>query len=203
MGLSLVTGPAQEPLTIAEAKIAARALSDVSDEDGLFAEWIATSREYVENFTRRALLTQTWALKLDGFGTSAYMSCGVMTLPKPPLISITSIVYLDGAGATQTWASSNYRVDTETGPDVGRARITPAYGVSWPQTYPVTNAVTVTFVAGYGTAPESLPSTMLSNMRSRVAYYYQHREPVAVGVGIGAIELPNYLDGPLYAYVAF
>jgi uncharacterized phiE125 gp8 family phage protein len=202
MGLSLVTGPAQEPLTIAEAKIAARASADVTDEDGLFAEWIVTAREYVENFTRRALLTQTWALKLDGFGCSDYMdSDGVLWLPKPPTISITSIVYLDTAGVSQTWGVSNYRTSLPSGPEASRARITPAYGVNWPQTYPVSDAVTVTFVAGYGAAPEAIPAALMRYMRGRVAYYYQHREPVAVGVGIGAVALPDYSTGPIYTYV--
>ncbi len=203
MALSLVTGPALEPLTIAEAKIAARAPSDVTDEDGLFAEWIASAREDCENFTRRALLTQTWALTLDSFWCNDYMDCGELVLPKPPVQSVTSIVYLDAAGVSQTWGVSNYRTSLPSGPEAARARITPAYGVSWPQTYPVIGAVTITFVAGYGSAVESIPSTLMRYMSGRVAYYYLHREPVAVGVGIGAVALPDYSTGPLATYVAY
>ena len=126
---------------------------------------MSAAREYLEAFTRRALLTQTWDLKLDAFPCADE----VIWLPKPPVASVTSITYLDTAGASQTWSSSLYRTDLPAGPMAQRARITPAYAQYYPSTYGVTNAVTVRFVCGYGGAtdvPAMLRACVLEHVRA-------------------------------------
>jgi uncharacterized phiE125 gp8 family phage protein len=64
----LLTAPAAEPLSLAEAKAFLRVEHD--DDDGVIAALIAGARLYVEGQTRRALLTQTWRLVLDAWPTS-------------------------------------------------------------------------------------------------------------------------------------
>lgn len=198
MALNLVTGPALEPLTLAEAKAQCRISSDQTEEDGLLHSLIASAREQAETFTHRPLISQTWSLTLDSFGCS-----DVLWLPLPPVTTVSSIAYLDTAGVSQTWGSSNYRTDLPSGPYAHKARITPAYGVSWPQTYPVTNAVTVTFVAGYGTAPESVPSSILHAMKLLVAHWFHNREAISLGVGVGAVTVPMAVESLLWPYVAY
>lgn len=114
---------------------------------------IAAARRRIEAWEWRAHITQTWQLVLDRFPP---LRCGrdwTIYVPRPPLQSVSSITYLDNEGDQQTLASSKYRVDSSS--RVGR--ITPAYGESWPATRPVTGAVTITFVAGYGDAATDVP----------------------------------------------
>ena len=173
MALTLVTGPPVEPISVTTARLALKI--DTTVDDALIDKWIGAARDYVETFTGRKLITQTWDLKLDGFP-----SCDVIELPFPPVTSVTSVSYVDTAGATQTWSSANYTTDLPAGDQAYRARITPAYGVSWPSTRDVINAVTVRFVCGYA-APEKVPEGLQSALLALIGHKYYHREAVVVG----------------------
>ena len=94
-------------------------------------------------------------------------------VPVPPLQSVTSIKYLDTAGAEQTLASYTYRVDAVREP----GRIALDYGKYWPSTYPVMNAVTVRFVAGYATVPEPIRWALLMLINE----LYEQRQESIVG----------------------
>jgi len=87
MGLSLVTAPATEPLSLAEIKAHVRVVDD--NENDLLVTLGLAAREFVETFTHRAIITQTWALQLDGFPFQTLNDTGVGTgavlVPKPPL----------------------------------------------------------------------------------------------------------------------
>ena len=62
---SLTSGPAQEPITVQDAKDHARITH--GREDGLIAADITAARQAFESFTNRAAMTQTWTLQLRGF----------------------------------------------------------------------------------------------------------------------------------------
>ena len=64
--------------------------------------------------------------------------------------SISSVTYLDADGATQTVAGSVYTLDNAD--EHGRAWVLLQDGEEWPDVGDYGNAVTVTFVAGYGAA---------------------------------------------------
>lgn len=192
MALTLVTGPAVEPIAVTTARLALKI--DHTVDDALIDKWIGAARDYVETFTGRKLISQTWDLKLDGFP-----SCDILRLPFPPVTSVTSITYTDTAGASQTWDSANYTTDLPTGPQAGPARITPAYGVTWPSTRDVINAVTVRFVCGYS-APEQVPEGLQSALLQFVGHRYYHRE--AVVVGTIAQEMPMGLQADLWPFWA-
>lgn len=190
---SQTSAPALEPVTSTEAKLWCRV--DVSDDDTIFTDIITAARVYVENVTRRQLITATWALYLDQFYKP-------LKLPYPPLQSISSIAYVDTAGATQTLASSQYQVDAKTQP----GRLTEAYGVSWPSTRPDTyNAVTITYVAGYGTAASTVPLPIKQAMRILIASMYESmRSTVITGTFVLVPKLSdgqaNAVDSLLWPY---
>ena len=60
--LELVSGPEIEPVTLAEAKRHLREYDDVTTNDADITALIQGAREWVEQYTARALIDQTWRL---------------------------------------------------------------------------------------------------------------------------------------------
>lgn len=203
MSLTLVSAAPAYPVTLAEAKAQLRL--DTTDDDTLVDALIAAATAHIDGrdgWLGRALVTQTWDLKLDAFP-------GIIEVPLPPLQSVDSITYVDAAGATQTLATSKYQVDLGGG---WRGRIKPAYGEVWPATYDVWNAVTVRFTAGYAPGvgsptdyAENVPRAIKQAVLLMVAHWYENRVPVLVGQSAQAVEIPftaNALLAP-YRVVSF
>lgn len=162
MPLKLVTPPAEEPVSLEEAKSHLR-LEGV-DDDAYVAVLIAAARRRCEAYQSRAYITQTWDLYLDGF------PAGDIRIPIAPLESVVSVKYKDTAGSMQTLDPSCYVVDTASEP----GRISPACGQSWPSTYGEINAVEIRFVAGYGAAAD-VPEHIRQAILMTVGDLYEHR----------------------------
>lgn len=158
--------PATEPITVAEAMEFCRV--DEPLDNTMLERLIKSAREWAEAATGRAFVTQIWELKLPYFPRCA------IELPKPPLIEVTSIKYLDDAAVEQTWAAPNYLV-TGIGAVERRGSIEPVYGVSYPSTHPVPDAVRIVFKAGYGAAAV-VPQGIKDALGMYVAELYQNRE---------------------------
>ncbi len=163
----VVTPPAEEPVTYAESLNFCR-LDELSLETGasaLFGALITSARQQAEQELRRYLVTQTIDLYLDAFPS---VSCDrIESRPAiylPPTQSVSAITYTDTAGNTQTLATDLYNVDVTSRP----ARITPAYGQSWPSTRNQANAVKLRFVAGYGAA-SAVPACVKAWMMMKIA----------------------------------
>ena len=186
MPLQLVTPPAEEPVSIIDAKLHLRV--DFDEDDTLIASLISASRQAAETLTGCQFVTARWKLLLDGFPRCA------ITLPKCPVQSVLAINYLDMNAVLQTMPASTYTVDTACEP----ARITPVFGQIWPLALPQIGAVTVTFDAGYG-APSDVPDGIKSWIKLRVGSLYAYREEVAVTSG-GRIETLPFMDGLLDPY---
>lgn len=186
--LVLITPPASEPLTNAEAMTHLKV--DSQAEIVYIDNLIKTARVAAERITRRALITQTWDLYLDAFPA---WEIGV---PKPTLQSITSIMYTDTDGILQTLAAAKYLVDEKSEP----GRITPAYGEVWPVTREQTNAVVVQFIAGYGNAA-AVPAGIKHWMQVRMRQLYDNRSATIIGTSIDDIPR-SFVDGLLDDFVA-
>jgi len=184
-GLKLITAPAEEPVTLAEAKLHCRV--DGSADDTLITALIAAARQQGEHRTGRAFVTQTWELALDAFPESE------IELPIVPAASITSVKYLDGNEVEQTISSADYAIDS-----YGlRHWLIPSYGVSWPSTLDAANAVKVRYVAGYGAA-SAVPEGIKAWILLAVGTLYQNREAVTQGQ---TGEVPrDFFDGLLDPY---
>lgn len=178
----LITGPSIPAMSVQEIKNHLNI--DTGAFDQMLAEYIDAATAMVERDANVALLTQTWALYLDQFPDWE------IELRKPPVASITSVVYLDSTGASTTLSASDYRLDGKSRP----ARLTPAYALDWPLTYPVTNAVTITFVCGE-TSRDTVSDFAKQAIRMLVGHWYKHREsvistgaqPVEVGLAYAAL----------------
>ncbi len=160
-GLSIVTAPATEPVTLSDAKLHLRV--DHSAEDDLVRSMITAAREQVESDTGSALITQTWKLVLD-----AFPDADNILLPRPPLQSVTSVAYLDGDGNQQTLSAGAYVVDTDSRP----GRLSLAVGESWPDTYGQAGDVEITYVAGYG-AVAAVPSGLKTAVKMYLQLLYE------------------------------
>jgi len=187
--LEIVTPPAAEPLTIAEAKAHLRV--DTDAEDPYLDALIRAARASIEHETRRALITQTLRLHLDRFPCER-----TIWVPRPPLQSVSSITYTDTAGATQTLDAGSYHAGTASSP--GRIRL--AEAASWPSEAACRpGAVRVEFIAGYGAAA-AVPEGLKHALRFLLAHWYAQREPV-VHQSVNA--LPRALESLVWQYKVF
>lgn len=184
MGLRQITPPTGEPITVAEAMEHCRA--DDAEHEPIINGLIKAARAHVEAETRRAFGTQTWELTLD------YEWQTRIVLPKPPIISVVSVQYVDIAGATQTLAANQYLVNTTGDEGV----IEPAYGITWPSVRKQMNAVTVRFTCGYTTTPPDIAHAM----KLLVAYWYMNTEAAAPSA---VSELPMAVSALLFPYRVF
>lgn len=158
---------------------------DGTADDDIITAYIATATEAVKQYLRRALLTETFVFKADGF-TDAYgddrllsLGPGVHTasrpyvlgggdtldLPFPPLQSVTSIVTYDRGNIGTTFNASRYQVDLTSG------RIYLNEGETWPSDLRAQDAVQVTYVAGYGSG--NIPTPILEAIRMYVQSMYE------------------------------
>lgn len=168
MGLTLVTGPAQEPLTLEQAKLHARI--DFDDDDKLIMELIKAARRWVETQTHRALITSTWDHTIDWNWPLSQSGMQSIRLPLNPVASITSIVYQDGSSPILTLAASQY---TAVLGDF-HSYIFPAYNVEWPTVQCVPEAITVRFVAGQ--AVGAIDDALLMVVMMLFTHLYEHRD---------------------------
>jgi len=202
MPLQLVIPPAGEPVTLLEAKQHLRV--DVDDDDALIGSLIAAARQAAETITGRQLMTARWKLVLDAFPGATFAHAGTgatfslpahaVLLAKCPVQSVISIEYLDMNGTLQTMHAEDYVLDAACEP----ARLSPAFGKSWPPTLPQIGAITVTFDAGYGLA-SAVPEGIKSWIKLRVGSLYGHREEVSV-LTRGRIDPLPFVDGLLDGY---
>jgi uncharacterized phiE125 gp8 family phage protein len=186
MALRLITPPAEEPVSLVEAKAHLR----VTDpgEDTYISGLITAARMHIDGkdgILGRALVTQTWDLVLDAFPDD-------ILVPLPPLQSVQQITYVDEDGNEQTLAPDQYTVDTVNEP--GWIVAGPN---GWPKTGDYINAVRVTFTAGYQVVPEPIKIAV----RLMIGHWYENREDVVIGVTV--MKLPNASEMLLAPYKVY
>lgn len=181
-GLTVVTEPVEEPVTLAETKEHVR--EDRTIEDNILTTYIIAAREHCEAFCKRVFVTTVSDVIFDHFpnrdtGTHhpAFFQGRNIFLPRPRLQTVDSIKYIDTDGVEQTWSSSNYVVDVSTEP----GRVFPIPSKVWPETESSRDAaVTIRFTHGYGSAA-NVPSIVKLAIMQTAAHWYRHREPIMAG----------------------
>jgi uncharacterized phiE125 gp8 family phage protein len=175
MSLVLTSGPAEEPVTVSEAKAHLRL--DGSAEDILIASLIVTSRLHVEAALGLALITQGWRLTLDRWPEG-----GTVRFPLRPIQSITSVMVRATDGTPATVPAEDYLLD-------GQAlspRLIPRDG-KWPAPDLAANGIAIEFAAGIGDDPEDIPQPIRHAILLLVAHWYEHRDPLEIGSAAAAI----------------
>ena len=170
------TGPAVEPLTVAEAKLHLRV--DISDDDAYIGTLITAAREWVENYLDRTLITTQLILRAAEFPTEE------LELPRPPMVAsgtATAVVitYTLADTTTATLSTALYRVDRTSTP----GNVAPVINGTWPSdVIEDANAVAVTYWAGYGPTSASVPATIRHACLMLIGHWYESRSTVLVGV---------------------
>ena len=169
------TGPAVEPLTVAEAKLHLRV--DISDDDAYIGTLITAAREWVENYLDRTLITTQLILRAAEFPTEE------LELARPPMVAsgtATAVVitYTLADTTTATLSTALYRVDRTTTP----GNVAPIINGTWPSdVIEDANAVAVTYWAGYGPTSASVPATIRHAMLMLIGHWYDRRSAVLTG----------------------
>jgi uncharacterized phiE125 gp8 family phage protein len=161
-----VSGPAVEPITLAEMKAYLRVDDADAAQDDLISGLIKAARLMVEAASRRILIEQRWRVVLDRWPRD-----GAILLPLAPLIAVDAIRISDAAGTASELPGDAFeadvlsdppRIDVSGAPEPGR----PRHGIS------------IELRAGYGTTAEAVPATLKLAIRILVAHWFENRGDV-------------------------
>lgn len=164
--------PARRAVTLSDALAHVREFDgDNGPGDALMEGYIAAAHDACEQRTERALITSTWRLTMDGFPAACHGNpLAAIRILRCPVQEVVSIRYDDADGVEQTMAPSAYRVNVNAEP----ATITPVG--SWPATLAGhTGTVRVTFTAGYGDDPATVPMPLRQWILLAVGDLYERR----------------------------
>lgn len=169
-GVSLRTvPPAVSPVSLELLK--AQSVIKITEDDLLAVHYLESATAWVERYTGRALIEQTWTLTLDA--PPAYRAMGAILLPRVPVLSVTSVKsYSPTDVETAMSAVTDYAVDIASEP----GRIVLRDGIAWPSGLRNHNGLVVTYKAGYGESGESVPIDIRQAICLLAAHWYENRE---------------------------
>ena len=103
-----IQDPAEEPVSV--EWLTSHLRFDIGDEDNLVAGYIKAARDYYEEITRTAFITQTWEIKLNKWWVDDYV------IPSWPVQSIESIIYTKDDDSTSLDVKSLFELDLYSDP---------------------------------------------------------------------------------------
>lgn len=168
-----ITSPAEEPLTLGEAKQHLR--MDHEADDTLIAGLIVAAREHAEAFCRRPFVSRMYTATFSRFPDRGQP----LWIPMPGVTSLETVSYADQNNASVTMAGSDYRL--VRGPTHHSLELPPGVAM-WPWTALRGDAVTVIYTAGYGYAAD-VPRGIRSAMLLLIGHLYENREAVSKDAG--------------------
>jgi uncharacterized phiE125 gp8 family phage protein len=166
---TLKTAATIAALDLDQAKQQVRIAPDWSDEDLVIQSYIDAATRWIEEYTGRSLLTQTWQASICAFPARLW-------LPRAaPLQAVTFVKYYNGANVLTTLSSSVYTVPAFHEP----AYLTLVDGQSWPSVFARDDAVQIEYVTGV-TNPMDVPAPLTQAIQLLVGHWHANREDVVV-----------------------
>jgi len=159
----LVVPPAVEPITLAEARAHLRVTH--TDEDALIGVLISAARQHVERVTGLGLINQTWEVALDAFPD------GPIRLTKAPIASVSSVEYLDEAGAPEAVDPADLVLDNRRRP--GWVSSSSGWPIAQADTF---NAVRVRYVVGFGADGAAVPADLRAAILLILGDLFENRQ---------------------------
>ncbi len=170
MAAILLSAPALEPVSVAEAKSYIRV--DHDDDDAVIAALIAAARGHVEALTRRALIAQTWRFVRDAWPTD-----GKLTLRTGPLRALIAARMFDVLGNASAIETAAFVLDKANG-----TIASPAWAL--PQPGRASAGIELDVQLGYGLLATDVPDALRHAIRVLVAHWYDNRGQVAIGQAV-------------------
>jgi len=189
MSLVLTSPPAQEPVSLADAKAHLRV--DAGDDDALITRLITAARSELERGLGRALISQSYTYYLD-----AWPGGFAVTLPVAPVQTIDQarIYALDDSFAILPPAS--YLLDGLGSPP----RLIRRGTLPWPVPLRPGNGIAIDFTCGHGAQPADVPAALRVALLILVAHWYEHRQLTEPGGGGPATTLPEMVRDLISPY---
>ena len=165
MASILLTPPAVEPLSLAEAKAFLRL--ETADDDPLIAAFIAAARLHVETQTGLALITQSWRMVLD-----CWPANGRIAVRPAPLQTLTAARVFDFDGEIRTIDAQAFVPDLSTS--------TFSF-IPWALPMPtrIAAGIELDIAVGFGDGPSDVPEPLRQAIRMLVAHWNENRAVVA------------------------
>ena len=196
-GLTTITAAATTPITATEAADYLRL--DEGVDTSLLGIMISGAVDFVESYTNRSMINRTLKFSIDyideldyplhdGFsvGPDLYYRNTYLALPRPPVVSVTSVKSFADDDTETTFDSSKYYLDNQREP----ARVVLRRGEVWPTALRVSNAIEVTYVSGYGASASDVPAPLRLALLQYVGYIYENRGDDVTG-GARIARLPQ------------
>ena len=165
----LVTAPAAEPLSLAEAKAFLRV--EHGDDDAIITSLVSAARNHVEALTRCALIAQTWRLVLDRWPDGGRIAPRI-----GPLRSLAAARVLNAEGQASGIDPEIFAIDVAAG-----ALAAPAWSLPLPGRSVA--GIELDIEVGYGAAGD-VPPRLLQAIRMLVAHWYENRGLIAIGSSV-------------------
>lgn len=169
MSAILLTGPAVEPVSLAEARAYLRIDGDA--EDLLVQSLITAARLHTETLTARAMISQSWRVIMDGWPRGH-----ILDLPIGPVQTVTELRVFEDDDIVAVIDPSRYLVETAGVP----ARIAMRARQGWPRPGRALGGIEIDLDAGYGPEPGDVPGPLRQAVLQLVAHWYERREPVSL-----------------------
>jgi len=186
---TLKTPPTAEPISLAEARLHLRV--DDSLEDAAILAYVSAARAWVEAYTGRALMTQTWQASLPVWPLQLW-------LPRAaPLQTLSFVKYYNASNTLTTLATNVYTVPAFQEP----ASILLADGQVWPQLYLRADAVRVEYVAGVADSAD-VPIALRQAILLLLGSFHSQRENHMAG-GVNAVAIPTSAEALCAPYRLF
>jgi uncharacterized phiE125 gp8 family phage protein len=166
MSLTLITPPAEEPVSLAAFK--AHAKIDGADEDAALEGFLLAARRTIEARYAVAMIAQGWRLSLD-------QAARETLLPLSPVLSVDSVGLLRG-GVVEGLPLSAFEAETGA---VGRVRLKSSYPSA---------GLVIAFTAGWANA-SALPEEMKLAVKTLAAHFHERREGEDEGRPVGVVRL--------------
>ena len=142
-----------------------------SEDDYLDTLIIATTEHLESALLNRSLINQTWEYYLDEFPSESYID-----LPRPPLSSITSVLYTESGDTSEygnTLTSTYYSANIERTP--GRLQLK-ANKIFPSAALETDNPIKITYIAGYGATRSFVPQVIKHCQKILIADLYNNRQ---------------------------
>lgn len=162
----VTTAPATEPVSTADAKTYLNVSHSLHDT--LIANIVSAARIQYEHYTGTAVITQTITQVWD---CTPYDEFELSVAP----VTTATVYYKDTNGDYQTWASTNYTLDTIS----PLARVVRKTTVGWPTTGDYPNRWKVEYAAGYANAA-AVPEDIVTSILLLVGFLYENREDIPI-----------------------